>query len=702
MKKVIRIKNLDCAGCAAELEEELSKIDGVTFASVSFVNQKVTVQCHDNAVYQKVLYAVSHFEEVEIVEDIQEKQSKKRSLQWILIGVSAFFFLLGILFSELSTAKPFLIVSYIAFGVAYFAVGYPVLIATGKNLLKGKIFDENFLMTVASIGAVLLGEVFEGVAVMLLYQIGETLQAMAVDSSRKNIAELMDLKTEKANLVVPCENHACHELHLKEVSPEEIKIGDILLVKAGEKIPVDGELLDDLAILDTKSLTGEAVAVEYKKGEKLLSGCINIGKVFRVKATKLYQDSAVGKILDLVENASSQKAKPEKFIAKFARYYTPIVCILALCVAFVLPLFYGIITEKAFYLKDFSTFSKSALSFLVVSCPCALIISVPLTYFAGIGACARGGILVKGATYLDTLAKSEIIAFDKTGTLTEGNFSICGVYPNGTQENELLALISSVEKPSSHPIAKAFFGLPTPYTPQSVTEVAGKGLIAEIDGDKILVGNSSLLKENGVSFTEKDSAYTLIYAAKNGEYLGVVEVGDKLRDGAKTAVEELKKLGLSRTVMLTGDKKERAEKIAKEVGVYEMKAELLPDGKLDNANTLKKEGVLVYVGDGINDAPVMATADCAVSMGKLGSDASVEASDLVLISDDLTALVKAVKISRKTRKVVLENIVFSIAMKVVFMTLGAVGILPLYLAVFGDVGVMLLAVINSLRARKIK
>ena len=702
MKKTVQLKGLDCAHCAAELEEQISKIAGVSAASVAFVNQKLTVEYDTEETFKKVLYTANHFEEVRVVEDMPEKEkqagryaaNEKKSFvkEWICIGVSMLFLGLGFLLQSLIKNTLGAWLGYACFAIAYFSVGYPVLIATGKNIVKGKIFDENFLMTLASVGAVLLGEIGEGVLVMLLYEVGETLQAIAVGASRKSVSKLVELKSEFATLLVGGEQ--------KQVAPEEIKAGDILLVKAGEKVPVDGILLTGEAQLDTKSLTGEAELRTARVGNELLAGYINAGGVLKMQALRPYEDSAVGKILDMVENAASGKAAPEKFITKFAKYYTPIVCGLALIVALFAPLAWGLIADRTLCFKDFARFAKAALTFLVISCPCALIISVPLSYFSGVGACAKQGALVKGATYLDVIAKTKIAAFDKTGTLTEGNFTVCEAYPmENVEKTELLALAAAVEKQSSHPIAKAFKRIKSGYMAENATEIAGRGVKAEIDGACVLVGNGELLKENGVSYTPFQSAYTTVYVAKNSEYLGVIEIGDKLRAEAKTVLGELKKLGVSRTVMLTGDGAERAQKIAKAVGMYETKAELLPDQKLKAALKLKEEGTLLYVGDGINDAPVMTVADCAVSMGKLGSAAAVEASDVVLISDNLKALPKCVKIARKTRRIVLQNIVFSIVMKVAFMALGAVGILPLALAVFADVGVMLLAVANSFRVR---
>ncbi|MBO5240763.1 MAG: heavy metal translocating P-type ATPase [Clostridia bacterium] len=694
MKQVLKIKGLDCAGCAAELERQISKMSGVSAASVSFVNQKIVVEYDTAETLEKIVDAVNHFEDVKVINDGGRVESNAENYKknWLLIALSATFFLVAVLFEKLASGLTAEIARYVFYAAAYSMVGYPVLLATVKNVTKGKIFDENFLMTIASIGAVCIGEIGEGVMVMLLYQIGETLQSIAVDSSRRSVKGLMELKSEWANVLTASE--------LKKVKPEQIKVGDVLLVKAGEKIPVDGELLTQTATLDTKSLTGESEHRKAQKGDELLSGCINAGGVFEMRATREYTDSAVSRILDLVENASSGKAAPEKFITKFARVYTPVVCLFALALATLAPLLSGAIVDRAFYFKDFDRWLLSALTFLVISCPCALIISVPLTYFSGIGACAKRGILVKGATYLDVLAKADIFAFDKTGTLTEGNFTVCSVVPaTGTTEEELLAVAAALERGSSHPIAKAFESIETPYEATEIEEIAGRGLIGKIQSETVLVGSAELLKAHGVPYLETDSAYTRVYVAKTGEYIGVIEIGDRIRLRAKTAIEALKKLGVARAVMLTGDQTERAKKVANEVGMYEVNAELLPDQKLKMAEALKKTGTLVYVGDGVNDAPVMAVADCAVSMGKLGSAAAVEASDLVLVSDDLGALPRALKIARKTRKIALQNIVFSIVMKTAFMALGLIGLLPLSLAVFADVGVMLLAVCNSFRVK---
>ncbi len=695
-KRVLHIENLDCPVCAEALQSDLQKIKGVNSVLVDYVTQTITLDYVEEDVLKKVIKTTNKFEEVRVLDGTVSAPKREKYLkEWLCLGISALLFLVGCLFDYLISVKGATVIAYIVYFAAYVTVGYPVLISTAKNICKGRIFDENFLMTVASIGAVALGEISEGVMVMFLYQFGELLQSLAVGSSRQSVSELMALKSERAILLFDGEQ--------KEISPEELKEGDVVVVKVGEKAPTDGVLLSEKALLDMKSLTGEAELRQSKCGEEILAGSINAGGMYELKVLRPYADSTVGRILDMVENAATGKAKPEKFIAKFAKYYTPIVCILALLMAIVAPLVGGLMIENRLYFYDFTRWIQSALTFLVISCPCALIISVPLTYFSGIGTCAKKGILVKGATYLDVVAKVKTVAFDKTGTLTEGNFTVRTTHTQGgVEEKELLAIAAAVEKGSAHPIAKAFDGVKTTLQAQEIIEIAGKGLAAKIEGEVVLVGNVQLLADNGISVQVEESVFTRIYVAKENKYLGWIEIGDTLRKEAKKCLQQLNGLGVAHTVMLTGDNRTRAEKVANEVGVCELKAELLPDEKLRAAEELKKDSALMYVGDGINDAPVMTAADCAVSMGKLGSAAAVEASDMVLVSDNLKALVEAVKIARKTRSIVLQNIVFSIVMKVAFMVLGAIGVLPLWLAVFADVGVMLLAVLNSFRVRFLK
>ena len=720
-KTVLKIENLHCAGCAAELEELLKKHEGLSEVSVDFVGQKIGFRAKDKAAIQKAIDAANKFEKVRVLNanealgegrDLEEtKKSVKKSAfdenkkQLIPILFSAVFFLAGVLLARCFDFTAARVISYACYAIAYFSVGYPVLVSTAKNVAKGRVFDENFLMTIASVGAVLLGDYAEGVAVMFLYQLGEWLQAVAVGSSRRSVTDLMALKSESANRVKAVSENG--EEEIETVAPEKLKIGDVVMVRAGEKIPCDGVIVSEKASLDTKSLTGEAEIRTLHAGEEALSGCINAGGVFRMRITKEYKDSAVKRILDLMENSTAQKAQSEKFITKFSRYYTPIVCVSALAVAFLLPLID--VFKGAGYFTNFARWTSAALNFLVISCPCALIISVPLTYFCGLGACAREGVLVKGATYLDSLAKAEIIALDKTGTLTKGDFSVTRMNENAPfTAKEVLAFAAAAEKNSTHPLAKAFAAAGTAeedakkYTALSAEEIAGNGIKALLEdkaGEKyeVLCGKAAFLKNAGVSVKEVQSVHTVVYVSVNGKFAGSAEIGDSLRTSAKSAIRELKETGVKKAVMLTGDSAGRAENVAKEAGLDEWRAGLLPDDKLTAAEELKKEGTLIYVGDGINDAPVMACADCAVSMGKLGAAAAVEASDLVLISDDLSALAAGRKTAQKTQKIVKENIAFSIFCKVAFLVGSIAGIIPLWLAVFADVGVMMLAVLNALR-----
>ena len=690
MKKVLHIENLDCPVCAEALQGDLQKIKGVNSVSVDYVTQTITLDAEDDEAIARVVKTANAFEEVRVLDGgMYASKGDSHLKDWLCIGIAAVLLLLGMIVERFTDGIVWMVINYCIYAAAYVTVGYRVLISTVKNIARGRIFDENFLMTVASIGAIVLGEMSESVLVMLLYELGELLQTIAVGSSRRSVTELVRLKSESATLLL--------DGGQKTVTPEELKIGDVILVKAGEKIPTDCILLSESVSLDTKSLTGESQPRVYKSGDEILSGCINVGGMVEMKVLRMAEDSAVGKILDMVENASTRKAAPEKFITKFARFYTPIVCCLALALAIFAPLLDGWIAEGNFYFKDIARWTQSALTFLVISCPCALIISVPLSYFSGIGACAKKGILVKGATYLDVISRVKTVAMDKTGTLTEGDFRICGVY--GEDDKELLSVSSALERGSAHPIAKAFEDVKTDYVAEKILEIAGRGLTAEIDGEQVLVGNEKLLNDYGVDFSPMDSLYTVVYVAKGGRYIGAVEVGDRLRADAKNSILDMKKLGISRLIMLTGDNAAYAKKIANEVGMSAFKAELLPMDKLMEATKLQQEGRLLYVGDGVNDAPVMAQADCAVSMGKLGSAAAIEVSDVVLISDSLSALPIVLKIARCTRAVVMQNIFFSILMKVGFMVLGIIGLLPLWLAVFADVGVMLLAVLNSFRVR---
>lgn len=694
----LNIAGLCCANCARELEEDLNRIEGVS-AVVDFVNLRVLLNAADPSAREKAVYTITHFEDVKIVTEKPERKSvvKERLKDIILIAVATALFIPALVLDLTGTAKsglPAEIITYVLYGLSYLTVGHPVLINTVKNIAKGKIFDENFLMAIASIGAILLG-IFagdgfvEGVAVMLLYQLGELLQGIAVGSSRNSISSLMDLKSDTATRVEGGVQ--------RTVSPEELRSGDTIIIKAGEKVPVDCRVISGESALDMKSLNGESLPRDIKAGDEMLSGSINLSGVLEAEVIREYENSAVAKILELVENSTAKKSKPEKFITKFAKYYTPAVCAIAAIVAGIVPTVICAV-NASFIWDTYREWIYTALSFLVISCPCALVISVPLSYFGGIGRCAKFGILVKGSTCLDALALSAVAAFDKTGTLTEGAFEVV----NSTDE-KTLQLAAAAEKFSSHPVSVAFKNVSTEYEVQNAEEVAGKGVKCLLNGETLLVGNGKLLKEHGVDFEEKQSVSTVVYVALAGKFVGFAEIDDKIKDGAREALAELKKSGVAHTEMLTGDREERAKIIAEELALDGFKAGLLPDEKLNRAVELKAEGKLIYVGDGINDAPVMTAADCAVSMGKVGSDAAIEASDIVLVSDNLRLLPKGRRIAKGTRRLVIENIAGSLIVKVAIMALSvALPAFPLLAAIAADVGVMLIAVLNALRTNLIK
>ena len=661
------------------------------------MNMTVILRAVTREAYDKAVYCITHFEDVKIVENGGGKNKgvlKENLADIIAVIVSAVFFIPAVILDFMHLGGAVTYVVYALYGVAFAAAGYIVLWNTARNISKGRVFDENFLMTLASVGAVVLGittgdGLFEGVAVMLLYRIGELLQSVAVGSSRRSITRLMDLKSETATLIKGDEQII--------VSPESLVVGDKILIKAGEKIPVDCRILSGETALDMKSLNGEAVPREVKAGDDVLSGTINISGAVTAEVVREYKNSAVAKILELVENSTAKKAKPEKFISKFAKYYTPVVVVAALFVAGIVPTIICAV-NGAYLWATYSDWLYKALSFLVISCPCALVISVPLAYFGGIGRSAKDGILVKGSTCIDELAKATVAAFDKTGTLTEGVFAV-----KSYSSEEALKLAACAEKFSSHPIAAAFKEVETPYVAVGAKEVAGRGVNCTVNGKTLLCGNAQMLNENNVAFTAKDSSSTLVYVALDGTYVGVIEIDDRIKEGAAEAISELKKGGVKGAYMLTGDNAARAGEVEKRLALDGVFAGLLPDEKLEKAQELKESGGLIYAGDGINDAPVMTVANCAVSMGRVGSDAAIEASDIVLVSDKLSLLPKARRIAKGTRRIVIENIVGSLVVKFAVMALSiALPAFPLIVSIFADVGVMLLAVCNSLRTALIK
>ncbi len=686
MHKVVRIKNLDCANCAAELSEELSAIEGVESAFADFINQRVTLEYTSEEAFSKAVYHISHFEEVEIIENVP-KSKKDRHLKEILSICAGAALFVPALVLQLSGMAYW--VSFGLFLAATLAAGWEVLYRVAMNfprMFRGGfhpsvLLDEALLMSVAAAGAFAIGENMEGAVVMILYQIGELLQNIAVGSSRGAIARLAALQSDTA-IRLNGESQT-------EVPSEELAAGDVVLIRKGDRVPADCRILAGQTSLDTKSLTGEAYYREVGAGDELLAGCVNEGSAVRAEVLRPASQSAVAKILDLVENASAKKAKPEKFITKFARIYTPVVVLLAVLIAVFPPLWQG---------YNFSVWIPRALNFLVISCPCALIISVPLTYFSGVGTLARYGVLAKGAVGLDVLAKVKVAAFDKTGTLTEGKFSVANVIGG----DHVLELAAAVEKFSSHPLAEAFTDTGAVKV-ESCEEIAGMGMSAVADGKRILVGNKRLMNEYGIAAEDTESENLTVYVARENELLGRIEIADRLRPEAAETLGSLKDAGIERVAVLTGDTRSRAECALAGLPVDTICAQLLPEEKPLRAADLKADGALMYVGDGVNDTPVMAESDVAFAMGGLGSDAAIEASDFVLASDRLSALPKAVRAAKKTRRIVLENIVGSIAVKAALLAFSLFGFIPPWAAIFGDVGVMLLAVLNSMRMRaKIK
>ncbi len=580
------------------------------------------------------------------------------------------------------------------FIISYLIVGLSILKKAVRNIFRGKVFDENFLMAVATLGAFGVGEFPEAVAVMLFYQIGELFQSYAVDKSRKSISSLMDIRPDYANVL--------RDGKEEKIDPDEVKIGETIVVKPGEKIPLDGTIIEGTTMLDTKALTGESVPVEAKEDDEVLSGSINESGKILVKVSKEYGESTVSKILDLVENASSKKSKSENFITKFAKYYTPTVVIIAVILAIVPP----------FIFKDtsFTEWIYRALSFLVVSCPCALVISIPLSFFGGIGGASKMGILIKGSNYLEALASTEIAVFDKTGTLTKGVFEVQKIETNNIGKDELLEIAAYAENYSNHPIAKS---IKNAYKKdidtnriKNIKEISGHGISVTIDDKNVLIGNEKLMEENKIKYTKSEDVGTILYVAINNEYKGLIIISDEIKEDSKELVKNLKNLGVKKTVMLTGDKKTVGEDVGEKLGLDEVYTELLPDGKVEKVEKLMREktekGKLVFVGDGINDSPVLAMSDIGIAMGALGSDAAIEAADVVIMTDEPSKIADAIGLSRKTMKIVKENIVFAIFIKVLVLVLTAVGLSTMWEAVFADVGVSIIAIINALRMLKVK
>ena len=704
MKKIFLLKGLDCPNCAAKIEKEVGYLNGVSFSSVNLMKQILTIEVESavvGAVTKQIESIVhSHEPEVDVSEYIAEaitikntkseddKNDSKKMIFRLIFG--AVFFAIGIILGELVNAPlpvelAFLIISYII-------LGGDIVLKAVKNITKGRVFDENFLMTLSTVGAFIIGEYPEAVAVMLFYQVGEFFQDMSVKRSRKSIANLMDIRPDSATVNRNGE--------LVTVAPESVSIGEVIVVKPGEKIPLDGIIIDGESMVDTKALTGESVPRIVHRGDEALSGCINQSGVLTIRVTKAFGESTVAKIIDLVENASSRKAPAENFITTFARYYTPIVVILAAFLAVVPPLVLN---------GDWIEWIHRALVFLVISCPCALVISIPLTFFGGIGAASKHGVLVKGSNYLEALNNVSIVVFDKTGTLTKGVFNVTDIISaNSFTSEQVLEYAARAESFSNHPIAKsilAFYGKEVDQaTITDYKEISGHGIIAVADGRKVSAGNTKLMEAENVSYTVCDKVGTKVYVAIDGQYAGCILITDEVKPDSKSAIKALKRIGVEETVMLTGDDERIGKAVAEQLGLDEYYAQLLPDQKVEKLELLdskKRSGSkLVFIGDGINDAPVLARADVGIAMGGLGSDAAIEAADVVLMTDEPSKLVEAIDIAKATKRIVIQNIVLALAINGVFLVLGAFGIAGMWEAVFGDVGVAIIAVFNAMRILK--
>ena len=587
---------------------------------------------------------------------------------------------------------------FVLFMIPYLVIGYDILKKAFKGILNKQVFDENFLMAVATVGAILLGDYSEGVAVMLFYQIGELFQSYAVGKSRRNISELMDIRPDYANIE--------KDGTLEQVDPDEVEIGTIIVVQPGEKVPIDGVITEGTSTLNTSALTGESLPRDAKAGDEVISGCINMTGLLKIRTTKEFGESTVSKILELVENSSSRKSKSENFISKFAKYYTPAVCYGALALALIPPIVLLIMGKPAMW----GDWIYRALTFLVISCPCALVISIPLSFFAGIGGASNQGILVKGSNYLETLAQTKYVVFDKTGTMTQGVFEVSGIHHNEMPDEKLLEYAALAECSSSHPISKSLqkaYGKPIDRNRVTdIEEISGNGVIAKVDGISVAAGNTKLMNRLGIAYQDCHHVGTVVHMAIDGKYAGHILISDIIKPHAKEAIAELKKAGISKTVMLTGDSKRVADQVAGELGIQEVYSELLPADKVSRVEELLNQKFekdkLAFVGDGINDAPVLSRADIGIAMGALGSDAAIEAADIVLMDDDPLKISKAIKIARKCIRIVYENIYFAIGIKILCLILGALGIANMWVAIFADVGVMILAVLNAIRTLFVK
>lgn len=693
MKKEIYLEGLGCASCAQKIEKRVKELEGVENASLNFSAGILSVEADKKImedVINKIVKIVKSIEpktNVILKEDNSHNSANNKTVDYkkiITLFIGVLLFAIGAVFEKNSFSK-------IVFFISYIIIAKGILYTSFRNILKGEVFDENFLMSIATITAFILGSYEEAIMVGLLYQVGEYLQDRAVDSSRKNIKKLMDIRPDYANLKI--------NEDIRKVNPSDVKIGDIIVVKAGEKIPLDGEIISGNSTIDTSAITGEFIPQDVSEGDKVVSGCVNMEGLLNIKVTKGYKESTASKILDLVQNAANKKAKTEKFITKFARYYTPIVVFLALIIAVIPPLI----------IKDavFSVWLYRAATFLVVSCPCALIISIPLGYFAGIGSCSKEGILVKGSNYLEELNKINSIIFDKTGTLTNGNLKLSTIKAkNSFTKDELLKYSALAESFSNHPISKsivaAYKGIIDNSQINDYKEHPGQGITVTIKDKHICVGNSKLMKKIGIDYEKLDTDGTVVHVAIGNTYAGYIIIKDEIKKDSSFTIKQLKNKWINKVIMLTGDRRLNALNISKNLNMDEVYYELMPHEKLNKIEEIieSSNGGVAFVGDGINDAPALARADIGIAMGGIGSDAAIEAADIVIMDDKPSKIVDAFKIAERTRKIVLENIVLALGIKLIVLLLAAIGYASMWLAVFADVGVALLAVLNSIRILK--
>lgn len=686
----LTLEGLNCANCARKIEEKVGKMEGVKESNLNFTTTTLNVKLERKVKEEHAINEIKKIvEALEPHVKVEKKVSGKTNVQRAKFEVKPTLIIGTILYliAVIGDFKGAL--ALILFVASYLLIGGKVVLTAIKNIARGQLFDENFLMTVATIGAFSISEYPEAVAVMLFYEIGETIQGYAVNKSRSSISSLMDIRADYANIIIDGKE--------KKVSPETVKVEDIILVKPGEKIPLDGIVVEGESFVDTSALTGESVPRKIAVNDEILSGGINTNGVLKVKVTKKFGESTVSRILEMVENAANKKANTEKFITKFAKVYTPIVVALAILIAVV----------PSIFIKDalFSTWLYRALVFLVVSCPCALVVSVPLGFFAGIGGASKKGVLVKGSNYLELLKDLETVVFDKTGTLTEGVFTVTEINTNDIQKEKLIEIAAMAESFSNHPIAisiiKEYGKEIDKEVIEEYEEIAGHGIKAVINNEEVLIGNAKLMNQFNISYNEVDSIGTVVYCAINGEFKGSIVISDKIKENADEALINLKAAGVKKTVMLTGDNKKTAENVGEKVNIDEVHSELLPLGKVKEVEKLlkasNKNGRLAFVGDGVNDAPVLARADIGIAMGGIGSDAAIEAADVVLMKDDINALVDAINVSKKTNKILWQNIIFALGVKVIVMVLGTFGIANMWTAVFADVGVTIIAIINSTR-----